>query len=231
MYPLSAAADILPERLERFFIRSDNYSQVKVTIREMVTFAQQNIIKDPPFTKLDILSCRNLLVYFGSELQKKLIHLFHFSLKQPGILVIGSSETIGNFIDLFDPLDKKHKIFRRIPSEISSQSLLQFPNSRTFPKMPVPKTDDQRKSSSNMTDAKLLKTILAQSEIPSCIIVDDTAEKIYIHGRTGRYLEPAERKASLNLLKMAHPSIETALSKAFRRTKDEGTETRIENSV
>ncbi|WP_136808191.1 CheR family methyltransferase [Desulfosediminicola flagellatus] len=228
VYPESISADISHERLARFFTKVDHQYMVKKTIREMVTFAQQNIIRDPPFTKLDILSCRNLLIYFGSKLQKKLIPLFHYSLKQPGLLLIGSSETIGNFNDLFDPVDKKYKLFRRVVSETSSQSLLQFPHSRPFVKMPAPKIEKQRKVLSDMSNAKLLKTILAQSEIPSCVIIDDTADILYIHGRTGRYLEPAEGKASLNLLKMARPSIETEIAKAFHKTKDEGVETRID---
>lgn len=227
-YPESISADISTERLTRFFTKVDNQYVVKKTIREMVTFAQQNIIRDPPFTKLDILSCRNLLIYFGSKLQKKLIPLFHYSMKQPGLLMIGSSETIGEFSYLFDQVDKKCKIFKRVESETSAQSLLQFPHSRPFVKMPTPPIDKQRKDFSDMSNAKLLKTILAQSEIPSCVIINANADIIYIHGRTGRYLEPAEGKASLNLLKMARPSIETELAKAFHRTQKEGVETRID---
>ncbi len=113
IFPHNIAADVSPARLNQFFIQDEHGYRVKKDIREMVIFAPQNLIMDPPFTKLDILSCRNLLIYLAPELQKKLIPLFHFSLNPGGVLFLGNSETIGEFTDLFAPLDDKARLFRR----------------------------------------------------------------------------------------------------------------------
>src|SRR5215831_13621285 len=112
-YPDGIAVDVSPQRLERYFIREDGTYRVRKEIREMVVFAPQNVIKHPPFTKLDLLSCRNLLIYLNAEVQKKLLPVFHYSLKPGGLLLLGSSETVGAFTDHFEPLDKHWKIFRR----------------------------------------------------------------------------------------------------------------------
>jgi two-component system, chemotaxis family, CheB/CheR fusion protein len=117
LYPESIVADVGPKRIGRHFIKEDNGRyRVKKPIREMLLFAAQNLIKDPPFTKLDLLSCRNLLIYLDTELQKKLLPIFHYSLKPDGILFLGSSETIGQATDLFSTVNKKWKLFRRKPS-------------------------------------------------------------------------------------------------------------------
>jgi len=112
-FPESIAADVSPERLKIFFTKNDNVYKPKQEIREMVVFATPNLIGDPPFSKLDLISCRNILIYLGAELQKKIIPLFHFVLNQEGHLFLGSSESIGGFADLFRPLDSKWKIYRR----------------------------------------------------------------------------------------------------------------------
>src|SRR5262249_45998108 len=114
LYPDNIAADVSPERLRRFFIQDDPGYRVPKHIREMVVFAPQNITMDPPFTKLDILSCRNLLIYLSSELQKKLVPLFHYSLNPGGVLFLGSAETVGGFTGLFAPLDGKTRLYRRL---------------------------------------------------------------------------------------------------------------------
>lgn len=113
MYPVNIAVDVSPERLKRFFIKEDTHYRIKKEIREMIVFAPQDIIKDPPFTKLDLLSCRNLLIYLTPELQKKLLPLFYYSLNSEGVLFLGSSESIGSFNNLFFPIDNKWKIFKR----------------------------------------------------------------------------------------------------------------------
>jgi chemotaxis methyl-accepting protein methylase len=103
LFPANIAADVSPERLSRFFSKEDRGYRVRKEIREMVIFAPQNLIMEPPFTKLDILSCRNLLIYLAPEVQKKLMPVFHYSLRPDGILFLGSAETIGSFTDLFAP--------------------------------------------------------------------------------------------------------------------------------
>ena len=113
VFPANIAADVSPERLNRFFVKEERGYRVRKEIREMVIFAPQNLIMDPPFTKLDILSCRNLLIYLTPEVQKKLMPLFHYSLNPGGILFLGSAETVGGFTDLFAPLSGKSRLFRR----------------------------------------------------------------------------------------------------------------------
>src|SRR5215475_8947347 len=113
-YPDNILADVSPERLRRFFVREEHGFRVSKEIRECVVFAPQNIIMDPPFTKVDILLCRNLLIYLSADLQKKLIPLFHYCLNPGGVLFLGSAETVGTFTSLFVPLDTKTRLFRRL---------------------------------------------------------------------------------------------------------------------
>jgi two-component system, chemotaxis family, CheB/CheR fusion protein len=112
-FPANIASDLTSERLERFFVRDENTYQIVKEIREMIVFAPQNIIMDPPFTKLDLLVCRNLLIYLTAELQKKVLSLFRYGISPGGILFLGASETIGNHVDLFAPLDTKWRIYQR----------------------------------------------------------------------------------------------------------------------
>ena len=128
LFPDNIAADVSPERLSRFFAKEERGYRVRKEIREMVIFAPQNLIMDPPFTKLDLLSCRNLLIYLTAEMQKKLIPLFHYSLNPGGILFLGSAETIGGFTDLFAPLSGRSRLFRRTGSTLRPEPL-EFPPS------------------------------------------------------------------------------------------------------
>lgn len=217
IYPDSISADVSPQRLKKFFTKEENHYQIKKIIREMVIFAPQNIIKDPPFTKLDMLCCRNLLIYFGQELQNKLLPIFQYSLKQEGILFLGSSESLGHATDLFIPLDKKWKIFKRSRSGSSPRPVLDFP-------APLPKVEVVEKKEThlfsrvdNVNTMKLMRSILAQSDIPACAVIDDNANIIYIHGRTGKYLEPAEGEASVNILDMARPGLKAGLTNAINK--------------
>ena len=123
---MSISTDVSDERLEAFFCRDDSMYRIKKDIREMVVFAPQNMIKDPPFTKLDLISCRNLLIYLDVDLQKKLLPLFHYALKPEGMLFLGSSESIGSQMDLFSTVEKRWKIFRRRQTT-ALPSLLGFP--------------------------------------------------------------------------------------------------------
>src|SRR6185503_8724693 len=128
IYPENICADVAPEQMSRFFKKEERGCRVTGEIREMVIFAPQSLIMDPPFTKLDILSCRNLLIYLAPEMQKKLIPLFHYSLARGGILILGSAETIGTFTDLFTPLNNKLRIYRREESVLRTEPI-EFPSS------------------------------------------------------------------------------------------------------
>lgn len=218
LYPKNIENNVSPERLKRYFTNDeDGYYRINKSIREMLVFASQNIIKDPPFTKLDILCCRNLLIYLSSELQKKLFPVFHFSLKQDGILFLGSSETIGQQnIDLFTTLDKKGKVFSRNAPISTTHSVPDFPAlpNDNLDRIILPENTRKPEETSML---QLVETILQKSNTPPCAIIDDDCNIVYIHGHIGRYLEPPEGKISVNILQMARPGLKTVLSNAIRK--------------
>jgi len=223
-FPPNIAADVSSERLARHFIASDNGYQVVKTIREMVVFAPQNLIQDPPFTKLDLLLCRNVLIYFSTELQRKILPLFHYSLTPGGVLFIGSAETIGEATDLFAPLDARSRIFRRtdVPAHAGE---LDFPaRFRSLPETgvdtPSPPTPANLQG---LTDQLLLRAFS-----PAAVLVTERGDIVYINGRTGRYLEPAAGKANWNIHAMAREGLRSAIDSALHQVTREGG--RIERS-
>jgi len=213
-YPANIAADVSPERLNRFFIKDGNGYRVGKEIREMVTFATQNIIMDPPFTRLDILICRNLLIYLTPELQKKLMPLFHYSLIPGGVLFLGSAESVSTFTDLFEPLNIKSRLFRRRESALSAEPLA-FPAS-FFPALPgTPKELSMVQPAANLQS--LADQLLLQHFSPPAVLTNDRGDILYISGRTGNYLEPAAGKANWNIFAMAREGLRFELGSAFQK--------------
>ncbi|MGB9082610.1 MAG: chemotaxis protein CheB, partial [Desulfuromonadaceae bacterium] len=192
-YPDGITANVSPKRLQRFFIKEENGYRVGKEIREMVTFATQNVIMDPPFTKLDILICRNLLIYLTPELQKKLLPLFRYSLNPGGVLFLGSAESVSSFTDLFAPLDIKSRLFRRRESFLPAEPLT-FPASFVPVRGGVPKELIMSKPAVNLQS--LADQLLLQHFSPPAVLVNDKGDILYISGRTGKYLEPAAGKAN-----------------------------------
>jgi two-component system, chemotaxis family, CheB/CheR fusion protein len=218
LYPFSIAADVGPKRVKRFFTKEENHYKIKKNIREMLVFALQDLIKDPPFTKLDIISCRNLLIYLGPELQKKLFPVFHYSLKPDGLLFIGSSESMGQETTLFAIADRKFKIFKPNPGASTVNPILNTPVSASSDDFSKTQTPEAVKRAEDINNFKLVETILQQSDMPPCVIIDEKLNIVYIHGRTGKYLEPAPGRACFNILDMARPSLKTVLASAIRKT-------------
>jgi two-component system CheB/CheR fusion protein len=217
LFPASIASDVGPERLKRFFTREEGVFRVRKTIREMLVFAPQNLIKDPPFTKLDMLSCRNLLIYLGPELQKKLIPMFHYSLKPDGILFLGTAESVGQETNLFEFLDRKWKILKRQAGVEKTRSILNLPVATPMD-APLPvKIPEIVKRVEEINSFKLVETILQQSDTPPCVIIDEKLNIVYVHGRTGRYLEPAAGRMCNNILEMARPGLKVVLASAIRK--------------
>jgi two-component system CheB/CheR fusion protein len=214
VYPRGIAADVSAERLKRFFIKEENGYRVGKEIREMVTFATQNVIMDPPFTKLDILICRNLLIYLTPELQKKLLPIFHYSLIPDGVLFLGSAETVSAVTELFAPLNIKSKLFRRRESVLPAPQLV-FPASFA-PALPgLPKELTMLKSTPNLQS--LADQLLLQHFSPPAVLVNDKGDILYINGRTGKYLEPAAGKANWNIFAMAREGIRFDLGSIFQK--------------
>lgn len=202
VYPPSIAQDMTPERLQGFFIKEEAGYRVKKEIREMVVFAVQNLIKDPPFTKLDLLSCRNLMIYLEPELQNRLIPVFHYALKPNGVLFISASESIGNHHDLFTPLCRKWKIYRASHSIASTHTVLggSLPwVSDRARKMP----EDVIKKAREINFADLTKRLLLQSYAPASVVTDLEGNILYVHGDIDKYLRQPAGQPTLNVVDMA----------------------------
>lgn len=221
LYPTAIAADVEPERLKKFFSKEENNYRVKKNIREMVIFALQNITRDPPFTRLEMLCCRNLLIYFDTALQKRLLPMFHYSLNRDGLLFLGSSESVGQASDLFVLLERKWKIYTPGSDSKMGQKAVSFVSREAKTEVtekdvaiPPPKAMD-------VDIVRVLKAILTQTSMPTCVVIDDSADIIYIHGRTGRFLEPAEGEVSFNLLDMARPGLKTSLASGITKVTAE----------
>jgi two-component system CheB/CheR fusion protein len=219
LYPESVRADVGPERLKRYFSKEEGGQyRVKKSIREMLVFAPQNVIKDPPFTKVDLLCCRNLLIYLETELQRELLSIFHYSLKAKGILFLGTSESAGADAELFSASHKKWKIFHRKPPTSGS------PSNLVFPTQPARKLHleipEAVRSAEELSALEMVQTILHQSDTPPCAIINDAGDTVYIHGQTGRYLEFAEGRASVSILDMARSGLRKELASAIRQATD-----------
>jgi two-component system, chemotaxis family, CheB/CheR fusion protein len=208
VYPENIAADVTPERLGRFFVpEEDGGYRIRKDIREMVVFATQNVISDPPFTKLDILTCRNLLIYFGARLQKNLLPLFHYALNPGGLLLLGSAETIGNYSNLFEPLNNKARVFRR-QDETRAVMDMAFPG-RQMPAQSLGEEFPLAEAPDNL--GQLTDQLIQQQFAPAAVLVNAEGDILYISGRTGKYLEPAAGRTNMNLHAMAREGLREAL--------------------
>ncbi|WP_207431954.1 CheR family methyltransferase [Sabulibacter ruber] len=215
-YPENIAADVAQERLKRYFIKIDSQYHVRKELREKIVFAVHNINRDAPFTKLDLLTCRNLLIYLASDLQRKIFPVFHYSLNPNGFLLLGSSETIGGYQDLFTPLDTKWKIYQRSEQALPLSRIdfpFNFTTKEPIKTLPEPATEVIRESS--MSTA--VHRIMLDQFAPPSVIVNAKGDIFYIHGRTGRYLEPAPGQAKLNVFDMAREGLNYELSDAIQK--------------
>ena len=223
MYPASIAADISPERLARFFTLEPGGSSYRIhkSIRDMVVFSEQDVIKDPPFSKLDLISCRNVMIYMGSVLQQKLIPLFHYALNPGGILFLGTSETTGDSKELFAALDSKQKIYQRKEDFIGTRRVAidrfvplvtavdAAPPARAAGKKILPEKPPLRE----LTEQALLQQVIAAGAL-----VTRTGDILYLHGRTGLFLEPAPGEAGINnILAMAREGLQNELTMALHK--------------
>lgn len=206
--------DVSQERINRFFNLEGEGYRVSNAIREMVIFAPQNVIKDPPFTKLDILSCRNMLIYMESELQKKIIKLFQYVLNDDGILILGTAETLGNQKDGMKELDSKLKIYKRTQFLLKPE-LLDFPS--VFYNRKV--IDSEKIKTSEVVDniQTNVEQILLQRFAPASVLVNSKGDILFITGSTGKYLEPVAGKANWNIYAMAREGIRNELPAIFRK--------------
>ena len=223
-YPPNVAQDMSAERLRQFFIKEDAGYRVKKSIREMVVFAIQNVIKDPPFTRLDLLSCRNLMIYLEPEVQNRLIPAFHYALKPGGVLFLSPSESTGNHNELFTALNRKFKLYRATGTLTSTHTVMS--GGLVWTRNPDTKGQDEVVSKVRETNfAELTRRMLLQSYAPASVVTDEKGNILYVHGDTGRYLRPAPGQATLNIVEMAREGLQLHLRNAIiaAETENEAT--------
>jgi two-component system CheB/CheR fusion protein len=221
VYPVSISADVTPERLRRFFNRADGNYRINKTVRDLCIFARQDLTHDPPFSKLDLIVCRNVLIYFDTALQKKLMQVFHYALRSEGFLMLGGAEGIGTHIDLFATVDKKYRLYARkansgIRADVDftmAEHRLRDGGRRGAPELA--RTQSNVQSEANR--------ILLNRFTPPGVIVDGNWKIIQFRGQTGSFLEPAPGDANLDLLKMAREGLlyglRTALYEARKKDR------------
>lgn len=221
LYPVSIAANVSAQRLERFFILEADGSGYRVhkNIRDMLIFSEQNVIKDPPFSKLDLISCRNLMIYLGAPLQKRLIPLFHYALNPEGTLFLGSSESIGEFSDLFTIVDQKSKIFQRKETQLSTSKTINRIIPKTTTLRPVSVQNSHKTDISpklplrEITEQALLKQLNV-----TAALINTQGDILYLHGQSGIYLElPSGEIGVNNILKMAREGLRRELGMALQK--------------
>ncbi|MEX2442745.1 MAG: chemotaxis protein CheB [Alkalispirochaeta sp.] len=224
VYPASIAADVSPERLTRFFTAEPNDSQeiphhyrINKSVRDTLIFSEQNVIKDPPLSKMDLIICRNLMIYLSGDVQKKLIPLFHYALNPGGFLFLGSSESIGEFDNLFLTLDRKTKMYERKELILRGQSVA-LGSFLPPMKSNVPVLSGQKPTAKKLSFRELAENALLQHTAPASALVDRQGNILYLHGRTGKFLEPATGEVGpYNILKMARQGLQPALKVALHK--------------
>ncbi|WP_440947420.1 chemotaxis protein CheB [Methanosarcina sp. T3] len=217
-YPASISVDVSAERLERFFTQGpDGSYRVQKVIRDMVIFSEHDLIKDPPFSKLDLLSCRNVLIYMDSELQRRLVPIFHYALKPEGFLFLGPSENVYGFTNLFDSLDRKSKLYRSTKNVEDEQyrAIAQFVPPRLGPMEAQKLSEEAPVGESKLR--KLGEQMLLQLYAPASVLINEKGDILYIYGRTGLYLELAPGEVGINVLKMAREGLRQKLITALHK--------------
>ena len=224
-YPANIAADVSEARLRRFFVQDERGYRVSKEIREMVIFAPQNLVMDPPFTKLDLLSCRNLLIYLEPDLQKKLLPLFHYSLNPGGVLMLGTSETVGAATDLFAALPGKTRLYRR-QGAVREAELVAFPTAFAQHRTPAAGAPGTVSAPPQLSASSLqaqTEALLLSRFAPAAVLATAQGDIVFISGKTGKYLEPAAGKVNNNLFAMAREGLAGALNAGFSRAVREHT--------
>jgi two-component system CheB/CheR fusion protein len=213
VYRENIAADVSPERLRRFFVKIEGGYQVSKAVRDACVFARQDIARDPPFSKLDLISCRNVLIYLGPVLQRQVLPVFHYALKPNRFLVLGKAESIIGFSDLFEPVERRNRVFRR--KTTSARVSFEFPpGARRDPKeAPAPTPGDLRRVSNMQREADRL---LLARYAPVGVLINEAMEILQVRGHTGDFLEAAPGHASVNLLRMAREGLPPVLRGAVR---------------
>ena len=236
LYPKTLSDDISPERLRRFFVEEQGGYRVSKSLREMVVFARQNLFADPPFSRMDLISCRNLLIYLGPTLQKKAIPTFHYALKPGGFLLLGASESVGGFTELFEPVDRKYKIYSKkaaptpafhIPTNRERGEPVA--TARRVSVLPVGQPQPTDGFGTELSAQREADRITVNQFAPPGVLVNADLQVLQFRGSTGAFLEPPVGKASFNVLKMAREGLMLPLRAAINDAKKGNKTTRRDN--
>jgi two-component system CheB/CheR fusion protein len=227
-YYSNIVSEVSPERIERFFIQKNNGYVLKKEVREIIVFAQHNLIKDAPFTRLDLLCCRNVMIYLTADLQKKLLPVFHYSLNNKGLLFLGPAESIGIFSDAFTVLDSKWKLYERVEGISSLTKMMDFPFNisshhnkaeQDFKELPVMK--------GVITEA--FQKVLLDQYTPASLLVNNKGDILYINGRMDNFLQFQVGEAILNVNKMAREELKYVLGNAIHQSCKQKSIIRVSN--
>jgi two-component system CheB/CheR fusion protein len=214
-YPEGIAADVGTERLKRFFVREDRYFRAKKTLRDAVVFAVQNVLHDPPFTRVDLISCRNLLIYLLPTTQQNLLPVFHYSLNPGGLLLLGAGESVSGSDKFFQPLDTRWKLFRRSDSARSRPAMRWTQRARSTPAAGI--GGPARGPAVDLADP--LRRYLAERFGPPAVVIDAAGQIQQIHGRVEPFLELPPGRANLNVVEMAREGLRAPLASALREVQ------------
>jgi two-component system CheB/CheR fusion protein len=228
-YPDSISRSMPPERLARWFVKEGATYNVVKELREMCIFSPHNLIKDAPFSRIDLLSCRNLLIYLNGDLQDRVIPIFHFSLRAGGYLFLGPAENVTRYQKLFSPIDRRNRIFRRL--ETSTRVLPDFPLSPRADRPEVANEGALRPHPARQLPGRTGRRVeqIAEHYAPAYIVVDENYDVLHFSGRTGKFLEPASGAASLNLLNLVHRDLRLDLRTALHKCLSQNARSEVRN--
>nr|WP_329959326.1 CheR family methyltransferase [Paenibacillus athensensis] len=222
IYPESAVKGVPPVLLERYFTKDEETYRISKELRKMIVFAQHNITKDPPFSNLDLITCRNMLIYLQPDMQRKVLSLFHFVLNSKGVLFLGPSESIGRLTHQFEPVDRRWNIFQHkrlkdshLSGYMDVSSEVREVRSARQPVKVYPHIHDEQ----TFRRADDIYTVFVDEHMPPCMVIDENNEIIHLSGNVNPYLTPARGKPSWNLYKMVEPHLSVAIATAFQRVR------------
>lgn len=219
IYTETAIAGVSPARLKRFFVEADHGYQIQKFVRDLCVFAQHDLAKDPPFSRMDLISCRNVLIYMGPALQKRVLSVFQYALKPGGFLFLGTSESISDYSDAFTAADQKHRIFLR---KLSVATFREFPTAGADVREPGAATPKTSAPSAAIDFRKVAESVLLENYAPPALIVDPDLHIVHFQGDTSPYLAPATGQPSFHVLKMVRPEFVVDLRTAIDEARREG---------
>ncbi len=224
-YSAAIAADVSPDRLHRFFTKHDGGYRIAKPVRDLCVFARQDITRDPPFSRLDLILCRNVMIYLSAPLQRRLMSIFHYALRTGRFLVLGHAETIGSHADLFQLEDRRHRVYSKKGAELTTGMFsLDYSAHRMPSALPVPQPRDDIRTVQNEVNRVLLDRFA-----PAGVVVDDDMQVVHFRGKTGPYLEPAAGEPSLHLFKMAREGLLHGLRMVMAEARRTGRPAQSEN--